>query len=283
MDKASCVIIGCARNVAGQLPKTLEKIEAIRALWGQAAVIIAENGSTDGTKRLLDDYKTKPQTHILTLDASANAIPSRTQRLALIRNTLLDFVHATYPTYDYILNVDMDGVLDGLDPKTLAFAFKPSMPAWDALFANVRGSYYDVWALRSKFLEFEYDCWDMVRHCMVHFGMSRADARQGFVLNKQFTLPFNPRTLVPVESAFGGLGLYRLSKTKDCRYIGLTQECSCKSILDFVSGSGVSLNNNPCAPETCEHVAFHRDMVSKHGAKMFIHSQLLVKTQAEHL
>jgi hypothetical protein len=63
----------------------------------------------------------------------------------------------------------------------------------------------------------------------------------------------------------------------------LTQECSCKGVLDFVSGSGVSLNKNPCAPETCEHVAFHRDMVSKHGAKMFIHSQLLVKTQAEHL
>jgi glycosyltransferase involved in cell wall biosynthesis len=139
MDKASCVIIGCAKNVAGQLPKTLEKIEAIRALWAQAAVVIAENGSTDGTKRLLDDYKAKPNTHILTLDGSANAIPSRTQRLALIRNTLLDFVHATYPTYDYILMADMDGVLDSLDPKTLAFAFKPSMPAWDALFANVRG------------------------------------------------------------------------------------------------------------------------------------------------
>ena len=54
MDKARCVIIGCARNVAGQLPKTLEKIEAIRALWLEAAVIIAENGSTDGTKRILD-------------------------------------------------------------------------------------------------------------------------------------------------------------------------------------------------------------------------------------
>lgn len=283
MDKARCVIIGCAKNVAGQLPKTLEKIEAIRALWLEAAVVIAENGSIDGTKRLLDDYRVKPHTHILTLDTSANAIPSRTQRLALIRNTLLDFVHATYPTYDYVLMADMDGVLDTFHPESLALAFKPSMPTWDALFANVRGSYYDVWALRSKFLEFEYDCWDMVRHSMVQFGISRADARQGFVLNKQITIPINPRTLLPVESAFGGLGLYRLSKTKDCHYVGLTQECSCKGVLDFVSGSGVSLNKNPCAPETCEHVAFHRDMVSKHGAKMFIHSQILVKTQAEHL
>ena len=278
MDKASCVIIGCAKNVASQLPKTLEKIEAIRALWLEAAVVIAENGSTDGTKRLLDDYKAKPHTHILTLDTSANAIPSRTQRLALIRNTLLDFIHATYPTYDYILMADMDGVLDTFHPESLALAFKPSMPAWDALFANVRGSYYDVWALRSKFLEFEYDCWDMVRHSMVQFGMSRADARQGFVLNKQITIPIHPRTLLPVESAFGGLGLYRLSKTRDCRYVGLTQECSCKSVLDFGTTT-----TNPCAPETCEHVAFHRDMVSKHGARMFIHSQLLVKTQQEHL
>jgi hypothetical protein len=116
---------------------------------------------------------------------------------------------------------------------------------------------------------------------MVQFGMSRADARQGFVLNKQFTLPFNPRALVPVESAFGGLGLYRLSKTRECRYVGLTEECSCKGVLDF--GSGLLPSNNPCAPETCEHVAFHRDMILKHDAKMFIHSQILVKTQQEHL
>jgi hypothetical protein len=113
---------------------------------------------------------------------------------------------------------------------------------------------------------------------MVQFGMSRADARQGFVLNKQFTLPFNPRALLPVESAFGGLGLYRLSKTRDCRYVGLTEECSCKGVLDFGPNS-----TNPCAPETCEHVAFHRDMILKHDAKMFIHSQILVKTQQEHL
>lgn len=277
MEKSSCIIIGCAKNIAPFLPKTLEKIEAIRSLWAQSAVIIAENGSTDGTKRLLETYQSNPNTYVLTLDASANAIPSRTQRLAFIRNTLLDFVHTTYPTYDYILNVDMDGILDTFNPSCLTFAFKPSMPTWDALFANVRGAYYDVWALRAKALDFEYDCWDMVRHTMVQFGMPRAEARKAFVLSKQITIPFNPRTLVPVESAFGGLGLYRLSKTKGCRYVGLTESCSCAKVLEF------NLDSNPCAPEVCEHVAFHRDMISKHDAKMFIHSQILVKTQQEHL
>jgi hypothetical protein len=274
MEKASCIIIGCAKNVAPSLPKTLEKIEAIRALWSVSAVVIAENGSTDGTKRLLEAYQSKPNTHVLTLDTSANTIVSRTERLAFLRNTLMEFVHTTYPSYDYILNVDMDGVLDGLDPTSLAFAFKPSMPAWDALFANVRGAYYDIWALRAKALELEFDCWDMVRHCMIQFGMNRAQAKQAFVTKHQINIPFNPRTLIPVESAFGGLGLYRLSATKGCRYVGLTDTCSCRSVIDFGA--------MPCAPEVCEHVAFHRDMIAK-GSNLFIHSQILVKTQQEHL
>ena len=128
MNTYRCVIIGCAKSVAAHLPSALAQIDAIRSLWLDAAVVIAENGSTDSTKQLLAAYAAKTvQTHILTLE-EANSIPSRTERLALIRNRLLDFVHETYPTFDYILSVDLDGILDGFKSSGLTDLFK-SFPA----------------------------------------------------------------------------------------------------------------------------------------------------------
>ena len=275
MNTYRCVIIGCAKNVGAYLPSTLAQIDTIRSLWLNAAVVIAENGSTDSTKQLLADYAKKSvQTHILTLE-EASPIPSRTERLALIRNRLLEFVHDTYPTFDYILSVDLDGILDGFKSSGLIDLFK-SFPtaSWDAVFANVVGKYYDIWALRRPDLGLTYDCWDMIRHLQLEAGISRLDAKKTCVTQFQTVMKPMPSRLIAVDSAFGGLGLYRLAATKGCTYVGITRDCSCQHLMAF--------NKMLCAPETCEHVAFHKDMAAK-GAKLFICSSLLVKTQQEHL
>uniref|UniRef100_A0A6C0K2K8 Glycosyltransferase 2-like domain-containing protein n=1 Tax=viral metagenome TaxID=1070528 RepID=A0A6C0K2K8_9ZZZZ len=275
MNTYRCVIIGCAKNVAAHLPSTLAQIDVIRSLWLDAAVVIAENGSTDSTKQLLAEYAaTKSHTHILTLD-EANSIPLRTERLALVRNRLLDFVHETYSHFDYILSVDLDGILDGFKSSGLTELFK-SFPVdtWDAVFANVAGKYYDIWALRSAEMGITYDCWDMILHLRLEGGVSRADAKAVCVTQFQKVIEPSPSRLIPVESAFGGLGLYRLAATRGCTYVGITRDCSCQRFVAF--------NQALCASETCEHVSFHKDMVAN-GAKLFICSSLLVKTQQEHL
>ena len=276
MNTYRCVIIGCAKNVGAHLPSSLATIDAVRSLWLNAAVVIAENGSTDSTKQFLAAYAAKTdQTHILTLDAEANPIPSRTDRLALVRNRLLDFVHETYPTFDYVLSVDLDGILDGFKSSGLADVFK-SFPtaSWDGLFANVTGKYYDIWALRRPDIGLTYDCWDMIRHLQLEGSVSRADAKKACVTQFQTVIKPSPSRLIAVDSAFGGLGLYRLAATKGCTYVGRTRGCSCQRFAAF--------NQALCALETCEHVAFHQDMTDK-GAKLFICSSLLVKTQQEHL
>ena len=277
MNTYRCVIIGCAKSVAAHLPSALAQIDAIRSLWLDAAVVIAENGSTDSTKQLLAAYAAKTvQTHILTLE-EANSIPSRTERLALIRNRLLDFVHETYPTFDYILSVDLDGILDGFKSSGLTDLFK-SFPAtsWDAVFANVGGKYYDIWALRRPDLGITYDCWDMIRHLQLEAGISRLDAKKTCVTQFQTVMKPMPSRLIAVDSAFGGLGLYRLAKTVGCVYNGQTTTCTCTELIkNIVPGS--------CFPYTCEHISFHKDMIDKHGAKLFILPSLLVKSQDEHL
>jgi len=158
--------------------------------------------------------------------------------------------------------------LDGFQAKGLKEAFKSS--DWDAVFANTTGAYYDIWALRSDAMT--YDCWDLVRHFMQQ-GFARDVAKAVCITPYQVVLPKKP-TLIPVQSAFGGLGLYRLAKTRGCRYDGLTRACSCTHVNQFPS---------PCAPERCEHVAFHQDMIEKHGAKLFIHTEIQVKPALEHL
>jgi glycosyltransferase involved in cell wall biosynthesis len=284
MERRRCVIVGCARNIATQLPKTLDKIEAIRAYWSskyasETAVVLAENGSIDGTKAVLATYQAiHPFTHVLTLDASANAIKQRTERLAFVRNALLDYVHGhtEYHTYEYLLAVDMDGTLDNFDPASLDNAFQPSIPNWDALFANNDGPYYDIWALRNSATGPAFDCWDMYRHLILQLGLTPQQAKPACITQFQRRIP-RTAAPIPVESAFGGLGLYRLAATVGCRYDGLTRFCSAAAV-------GIPHNKQiGCRMDTCEHVAFHEAMRTRHGAKLFIHPGIVVRTQMEHI
>lgn len=276
METSSCVLIGAARSIADKLPKTLATMKKIAALWGKSSIVIAENGSTDDTKAVLETFrKTDPDRHrILTLDAEANAIPARTMRLALVRNRLLEYVHTHYSTYEYILMIDLDGILDNFDIRSIGKALQTPEP-WDALFANSAGKYYDIWALRSTELNVMFDCWDFVRHTQIQIRLPPEFAKEIAVKQYQNNIPAD-RPLIPVDSAFGGLGLYRLAKTVGCVYNGQTTTCSCTGLMkNIVPGS--------CFPHTCEHVSFHKDMIEKHGAKLFILPSLLVKSQDEHL
>jgi glycosyltransferase involved in cell wall biosynthesis len=275
MNQATCVIIGAARNIESKLPNTLEQINRIVPLWKEAAVVIAENGSTDSTKQILQDYKSSAshRTDILTLDSTANQIQARTARLAHVRTKLLEHVHTYFPSFDYILMVDLDGILDGFNVNSLKTAFNHQ--GWDALFANTKTAYYDIWALRSKIMGIEFDCWDLIQHMRLQMGADIASAKAIAVKPFPITLPRTAQ-LSPVESAFGGLGLYRLSKTIGCSYNGLTTTCSCSSYIP-------DLKPGTCRPDTCEHVSFHKDMIDKYGAKLFIIPSIQVNSQEEHL
>lgn len=278
MNQQRCVLIGAVRNGAAHLAETFTNMNALAALWKESAIVIAENGSTDSTKSMLETYRQTDTSriHILNLDAEANGIVARTDRLALVRNRLLEFIHShsQYSSYDYILMADMDGVLDHFNPASFHSVFTSGVP-WDAVFANTVGRYYDVWALRCKAHGISFDCWDLYRHLQIQMGASAVQAKEMAVKNYQIQIPAK-KPWIPVESAFGGLGLYRLSKTVGCVYNGTMTECSCKSLI-------ANIAPNTCFPHTCEHVSFHKDMITKHGAKLYIVPSIQVKSQDEHL
>ena len=148
----------------------------------------------------------------------------------------------------------------------------------------------------------DYDCWDMVKHYIEGRFGALPPARQKEIAlqspeastavngwrtqyniwrkeaNDIYSTPYQkiiPVTsdLIEVESAFGGMGIYRVDKISGCTYRGTAGPCSC-----YKHGA-----RGPCRPDTCEHVSFHRDMRRKHGARLFICPKLLVVCQEGHL
>lgn len=245
-------IVGLAKNIADNLPTTLQKMREIRQLFHpDSAIIVAENDSTDGTKDILKSSGAE----VLTFDGKVT-MPHRTERLAYLRNELLNHVHEKYPTHDYLINVDMDGIVDNYDASNLRSVLqKWNARQWDALFCNTH-PYYDIWALRSKDMGITYDCWDAIHHG----GGFETHVRP---FSKILSVDLPP---IQVESAFNGFGIYRLSSTKGCTYNGRISKCS-------IAGS-TDISN--CKQEVCEHVAFHENMRQKGHDKLYICPDLLM-------
>jgi len=255
------IVCGCTKNSAAYIETHLSLLYSMSPLFEKFKMMIYENDSTDHTKEILENFK---KTHILFDYVSENIsgtingtsctnekiIPCRTQVLAHGRNTLLNYISE----YEYMIMVDLDDVISTFKPSQLKYLFQET--GWDALFANCIGKYYDIWALRIKektpecpFQLIDYDCWEMAQY-----------TSNKIVSQHQIQIPItNP--LIPVHSAFGGFGIYKVSTIKKAKskYIG-------------VKGNRM----------ICEHVEFH-NALKKHGARLFICPKFLVNKQDEHI
>jgi glycosyltransferase involved in cell wall biosynthesis len=249
------IVCGCTKNSAAYIETHLSLLYSMSPLFEKFKMMIYENDSTDNTKEILEEFK---KTHILFDYVSENIISGtisgineriRTQVLAHGRNTLLKYISG----YEYMIMVDLDDVIATFKPSQLKYLFQET--GWDALFANCVGKYYDIWALRIKektpecpFQVIDYDCWEIAQQ----YKSKRV------VSQHQIQIPItNP--LIPVDSAFGGFGMYRVSAIKSSKYIGVK------------NGRMV-----------CEHVEFHNELKKK-GARLFICPKFLVNKQDEHI
>ena len=257
-EQKRVVIVGCARNVGSFLDKTLEKLIQIKNLFhADSRIVVAENDSTDNTKEILNKHANNIT--VLNYDGKVTS-PLRAERLAFLRNELVNYAHTKFPKHDYLINADLDSVIHSINPtdvpKVLA---KWEGKSWDALFANSQ-PYYDIWALRSKDLGCTVDCWDAQEHDPTK------DIHKN-ILQYQKNIPRDADPIL-VDSAFGGFGIYRLSSTKNCKYDGLTRVCS----MGYPDTS-------KCHKEICEHVPFHADMKRNGHGKLYIEPDLLISSQ----
>ena len=249
--KYSVIIAGCCINVEQFIEKNLFIIDEIGKQFKEYKVVIYENDSTDSTRELL--IKNKKPNYDYIFENNIN-IKNRTERIAYCRNKILDHINKNYLQYDYLLMLDMDDILvSGKLINTVNTCFLYKQDQWDAMFANCSYKYYDIYALRKK----DYltnCCWNNV-HMMTKQGIPNMIAYHNCITKYMVHYPENKK-LIPVLSAFGGAGLYKLKSIKNAKYIGK--------------------DPNHIDNQICEHVPFNTDLINR-NCKLYINPKMIIQ------
>jgi FkbM family methyltransferase len=246
----------CARSVGPHLPGVLKNLESLAALYDRAGFVFIENDSDDDTKAQLRAWAdAHADATLIDLDGLEARGLKFTARMAVCRNACIDFIKASpLAAFDHLIVLDADNVNRGrIDLEGFARGRDwLEREGAAAVFANSRPFYYDIFALR-------HPTWcpgnpnDDVRQRPS--DMDADKARQRYVHDRQILIP---RTADPIEvqSAFGGMAIYRMADALPGVYVGLSPE----------------------GLQTCEHVSFNRD-VARSGRRLYILPWMTVGTE----
>lgn len=232
----------CVRDCESALKESIDILAKLGSQFKNFKIFIFENDSKDATlniiKKLMDEFPIDLTSH-KNLDSF---LPLRVQRLSHGRNYLLNKISNL--DFDYFCVADMDGVFSkNFNPEHFFDNFKYD-ECWDAVFPVNSGIYYDIWAFRHETLwDFDYE--EKMNQIPTQFEDQNIlkfyiDRIQKFGIN-------DVRSWLRVNSAFGGMGIYKAEK-----FIGLTYK-------------PINQNNR----HTCEHVPFHEQAV-RLGRKIYI-------------
>jgi hypothetical protein len=244
------LIVGLARNcestVRADILTILHALDQSHTLsW-----LIVESDSTDDTGVALQALANEiPNFRVISLGSLSDALPLRTQRIAYCRNAYLAELDTNplYTNVAYVVVADLDGANELLTSSGLASCW--DQKGWDVCTANQRGPYYDIWALRHK-RWCPNDCWQQYAFLIAH-GVRRETARHAAVYSKMITIA-EDGDWIEVDSAFGGLAVYRRAALTGVEYSGLTDT----------------------GDEICEHVALHTQILDR-GGRIFINPRLI--------
>ena len=233
------VIVSCARNVEKELGRSLAFVTALGKHTSAFSVVIYEDSSTDATRRKLRQWVASGQTaHTKTVFFADTVMhATRTQRLALCRNTLMHTAlqisrvaqkrHSKLPTIMVAVDLDCPHVLDRVLPgfRNALRAMHPKESSrFDVLTANSYPSYYDLWTIRSSKLLIDYDCWvgdacsriatlpadrctpSFGRECTCATGNEQVQRRGNCHAYQIFISPNAP--MFAVDGGYSGLALY---------------------------------------------------------------------------
>lgn len=234
-------IVSIARNSMPWLKNTLRLVDELAGLWRDCCYYIYENDSTDGTAEALDDYALRQWVTV-----EHDTLPGldcrgwdreRTERLAHCRSRCQTWVkhHAADANYVMVLDTDphggfsVDGVLNSLGwfCEMLGDSWNRrepgAMASYSLLIAKLsagdyKAAQHDAWAAKLNTWDDDRNH-DWFHHLMPPIGSSP----------------------IPMNSAFGGLCLYRREAYLSGKYDG----------------------------STCEHVGFHRSMRNA-GYQLFL-------------
>lgn len=234
-------LVGVCRNVGSTISHELETLLlAIGQPFYKSLII--ESDSDDQTVKQLQKFSLSNQNfQFKNLGNLKKSITSRTARIAYCRNKYMEFLDVEACDDDFVVIADLDGANIDLTKSRLDTIWERT--DWDVCTANQRFAYFDIWALRAQ--GWSEDDWMAEYNRLVEGGIRPSRALRLALYSKMRTIK-EKGDWIPVDSAFGGLGVYRYRVIRGLRYQG-------------------EINGR----EICEHVTFHRS-VKERGGKIFI-------------
>ena len=250
------LIVGTARDVAHSLTSSIRHLWNVFSRLGETTFFVVESNSSDNTVGVLKSLASEISNFSFdSIDGLPEGSELRTHRLATCRNHYLDYLlKQQFGDNDVVVVADLDGVNRRLSVEGVVTSLREKV--WDVITANQAGRYYDLWALRHPiWCPSDYRLYS---EFLVAQGYSKRSAHRLSVRTRQIRIA--PESgLIEVESAFGGLALYRPWVIGTSRYEGTTPD-----------GFPVS-----------EHVPFHCGARGA-GARIFINPRMINAHHTEH-
>lgn len=252
----SVVVLGTVRNVTKTLRQTVSSIVQSCHPIPVAGWIIVESDSNDSTLAELESLRKEiPGFEYLSLGNLKGEIPERISRIRHCREEArIQFTRRAYSNLTRVIVADFDGVCDSLEHGGISRSMSTLEEA-DVICANSRGPYYDILALR-KVGWVEMDYRDLESQ-FLDSGFSRSASKYLSLVSKQVKIsPSLPA--IEVDSAFGGLALYRPALLETATYL-----------TDRKNES------------ECEHVTLNR-AIRQNGGVIVIDPALRVRPEIRH-
>jgi len=251
------LIVGLVRDAASTIATEVSNINRAFKGFKEVEWLLIESDSKDNTVEELNKISLQNASfRFFALGELFKAMPKRTERLAYCRNHYLKEIreNSHYRDVDYVAIVDLDNMNDLLTFDAVETCWEKD--DWDVCTANQLGPYYDIWALRHPIWS-PNDCWSQCLF-LQSFGLPHEKAKQAAVYSKQIVIPPNANW-IEVDSAFGGLAIYKRSALNEGQYFGLGH-----------SGE-----------EVCDHPFLH-ETIRNNGGKIFINPKLINTGLTEH-
>lgn len=257
LSEQRVIVVGALRNcektVRNDVQRLFESLRQCKALsW-----LVVESDSSDKTLESLRVLEADvPNFRFISLGSLRHTIPIRTQRIAHCRNVYLEQLNSNplYSDIDFVVVADLDGVNNLISIEGFASCWVRY--DWDVCTANQRGPYYDIWALRHRVWS-PNDCMRQYEFLLAH-KVSREDALWAAMLSKMIRIG-ESEEWIEIDSAFGGLAIYR------------------RPILDGVAYSGL----DDVGGEVCEHVSVN-SQIRSNGHRIFINPRLINTAETDH-
>jgi hypothetical protein len=239
-----------ARDASLTLRKDLSTLSSALGGFAELHWLVIESDSRDDTAQILRALEGETASfRSISLGALQDTLPLRTERIAHCRNRYLDEIqgNALYKDIDYVIVADLDGLNDSLTEAAVRSCW--DREDWDVCTANQGGPYYDVWALRHRDWS-PNDCWSQYEFLAIHDPTAR-NSKHTAVYSRMVRI-HEDHDWIEVDSAFGGLAVYRRHTLSDVRYVGVDE----------------------FGREACEHVSLNGQIRSK-GHRIFINPKLI--------